>query len=61
MGNANFEEVEKKIARLEGLNLDLVLGAVLFSSGQAAHSTLFLSNLERGDAILVGYPFYGGT
>jgi hypothetical protein len=37
--------VEKKIASLEGSGLNLDLSAVIFASGQAAHSALFLSNL----------------
>ncbi|MEB3059460.1 PLP-dependent transferase, partial [Parvimonas sp. D9] len=39
----------------------LQLKALLHASGQAAMTTLFLSNLKTGDAILSHYSLYGGT
>lgn len=65
--NPNFEEVEQKIAALEAYGLyddagkPLQLKALLHSSGQAAMSTLFLSTLSQGDAVLSHHSLYGGT
>jgi methionine-gamma-lyase len=39
----------------------LKLKALLHSSGQAALTTLFLSNLKAGDTVLSHYSLYGGT
>jgi len=66
-GNPTFTAAEETIAALEAFGLKddngqpLQLKALLHSSGQAAMSTLFLSNLKAGDAILSHYSFYGGT
>lgn len=66
-GNPTFTAAEKTIAALEafGLTADdglpLQLKALLHSSGQAALTTLFMSNLKAGDAILSHYALYGGT
>ncbi|TAE62124.1 MAG: aminotransferase class I/II-fold pyridoxal phosphate-dependent enzyme [Bacteroidetes bacterium] len=65
--NPNFAEVEQKIAALEAFGLQtadgqpLELKALLHSSGQAAMSTLFLSTLSQGDAVLSHQSLYGGT
>lgn len=66
-GNPTFTAAEETIAALEAFGLKddkgqpLQLKALLHSSGQAAMSTLFLSNLKVGDAILSHYSLYGGT
>lgn len=66
-GNPTFTAAEETIAALEAFGLKddngqpLQLKALLHSSGQAAMSTLFLSSLKAGDAILSHYSLYGGT
>lgn len=66
-GNPTFTAAEETIAALEAFGLKddngqpLQLKALLHSSGQAAMSTMFLSNLKAGDAILSHYSLYGGT
>lgn len=66
-GNPTFSAAEETIAALEAFGLKdeqgnpLQLKALLHASGQAAMSTLFLSNLQAGDAILSHYSLYGGT
>lgn len=66
-GNPTFTAAEETIAALEAFGLKddngqpLQLKALLHASGQAAMSTLFLSNLKVGDAILSHYSLYGGT
>ena len=66
-GNPSFKECEQKIAALEAFGLmdekgnTLELKALLHASGQAAMSTLFLSNLQSGDTILSHHSLYGGT
>jgi len=66
-GNPTFTAAEKTIAALEAFGLKaengepLKLKALLHSSGQAAMTTLFLSNLKAGDTVLSHYSLYGGT
>jgi methionine-gamma-lyase len=66
-GNPNFTEAERKISAFEAFNLNdsngepLQLKALLHSSGQAAMTTMFLSNLKAGDKVLSHYSLYGGT
>lgn len=66
-GNPTFTAAQDVIAALEshGLNNEqgepLELIAYLHSSGQAAMSTLFLSNLSAGDTLISHYSLYGGT
>ncbi|OIR12853.1 methionine gamma-lyase [mine drainage metagenome] len=66
-GNPTFTAAEKIIEALESFNIfnadgsPLKLKALLHSSGQAAMTTLFLSNLKTGDTILSHYSLYGGT
>jgi len=66
-GNPTFTVAEKTIEALEAFGLTddhgepLKLKAILHSSGQAAMTTLFLSNLKAGDAVLSHYSLYGGT
>jgi methionine-gamma-lyase len=66
-GNPTFTTAEETIAALEAFGLNdadgkpLQLKALLHASGQAAMTTLFLSNLKTGDAVLSHYSLYGGT
>jgi methionine-gamma-lyase len=66
-GNPTFTPVEETIAALEAHNIvneneePLQLKALLHASGQAAMATMFLSQLQTGDAILSHYSLYGGT
>ena len=66
-GNPTFVAAEKTIEALEAHGLKdekgepLKLKALLHSSGQAAMSTLFFSNLSAGDTLLSHYSLYGGT
>lgn len=66
-GNPTFTAAEKTIEALEAFGLKdengnlLKLKALLHSSGQAAMTTLFLSNLKAGDTLLSHYALYGGT
>ena len=66
-GNPNLSEAEAKIATMEGFGLrnpdgsPLQLKAILHASGMAAISTLFLSNLKKGDKVLSHFSLYGGT
>ncbi len=65
--NPTFKAAELTIAALEGFGLrgedggPLQLKALLHSSGQAAMTTMFMSNLEPGDTILSHFSLYGGT
>jgi methionine-gamma-lyase len=66
-GNPTFTAAQDVIAALEshgiknadGKPLELI--AYLHASGQAAMSTLFLSNLSAGDTLISHYSLYGGT
>ena len=66
-GNPTFTEAEEKIAAMEAFGVrdpkgtPLQLKAFLHSSGMAAISTLFLSNLKAGDKVLSHFSLYGGT
>ena len=66
-GNPTFTDAEKIIASLEAYQLKdekenpLQLKALLHASGQAAMTTMFLSNLQSGDTVLSHYSLYGGT
>src|SRR6266487_215383 len=65
--NPTFKVAEDTIAALEAFNFNdthgksLELIAMLHASGQAAMTTLFMSNLKTGDKILSHYSLYGGT
>jgi methionine-gamma-lyase len=61
-GNPTMSEAENKIAAMEsyGGNFELPK-AYLQASGMAAITTLMLSTLKTGDAILSHYSLYGGT
>lgn len=66
-GNPTTDATAQAIADLETWNILNVDGtpmrasALLTSSGQAAMSTLFISCLSAGDAILATASLYGGT
>ncbi len=66
-GNPTFTVAEETIAALEAFNLKdkdgkpLQLKAFLHASGQAAMTTMFMSNLSAGDTILSHFSLYGGT
>jgi methionine-gamma-lyase len=66
-GNPTFTAAEEPIAALEAFGLNnsngtpLQLKALLHASGQAAMTTLFMSTLKAGDAVLSHYSLYGGT
>lgn len=65
--NPTFKAAEETITALEAFGLQdetgnpLQLKALLHASGQAAMTTLFMSNLQSGDAVLSHYSLYGGT
>jgi methionine-gamma-lyase len=65
--NPTFRDAENVIAALESFNIyntdgsPLQLKAILNASGQAAMTTMFLSNLKAGDKVLTHYSLYGGT
>ena len=66
-GNPTFKAAEQTIEQLETFGLNdssgepLQVKALLHASGQAAMTTMFMSNLQAGDAILSHYSLYGGT
>ena len=66
-GNPTFAAAEQTLEALEAHGLSnekgepLQLKALLHSSGQAAMSTLFLSNLSAGDTLISHFSLYGGT
>lgn len=60
-GNPTFAEAEQKIAALETFQLGIEAKGILHASGMAAISTLFLSNLKKGDKVLTHFSLYGGT
>lgn len=65
--NPTFRDAENVIAALEAFDLTnedgspLKLKAILHASGQAALTTLLMSNLKAGDKVLTHYSLYGGT
>ncbi len=60
-GNPTIEAVADKLATLETAGSDLEAAALMFSSGQAAVTTLMMSRLKSGDKILTQGNLYGGT
>lgn len=56
LAQTNGMAVEAKVAELEGAD-----GAVLFGSGMAASSAVFLALCNAGDRVLVAQEVYGGT
>jgi methionine-gamma-lyase len=60
-GNPTMEAVAGKIARLESAGTAVEAAGLLFSSGQAAVSTMVAGMLKAGDKILTQGNLYGGT
>lgn len=66
-GNPTFTEAENKIAHLETFGLKdpngepLQAKAILHASGMAALTTLFISNLKKGEKVITHGSLYGGT
>lgn len=66
-GNPTFTDAEKIIEALETFEVTdktgepLRVKAILHASGQAAMTTMFLSNLTVGDKLLSHYSLYGGS
>ena len=60
-GNPTIEAVAGKIATLEAAGTGMDAAALLFSSGQAAVTSLMMSMLQSGDKILTQGNLYGGT
>ncbi len=66
-GNPTFTAAEQTIEALEAHGLKneqgepLQVKALLHSSGQAAMTTLFFSNLSAGDTLISHYSLYGGS
>jgi len=60
-GNPTFTEAEQRIAALETFQLNVEAKGILHASGMAAITTLFLSNLKKGDKVLTHFSLYGGT
>lgn len=56
LNNPNLEIFERRLAAWDGGEK-----AAVFSSGMAATSTLCLSLLRPGDAVIASAPLYGGT
>lgn len=56
LGHPTISAVEERLAHLEGCE-----AALLFPSGMAAISTVFLSLLRTGDHVVCLDPCYGGT
>ena len=60
-GNPTVDAVALKLAALETAGTSREAAAMLFSSGQAAVSTLMMGMLKTGDKILTQGNLYGGT
>ncbi len=60
-GNPTIDAVAEKLAALETAGTNKEAAAMLFSSGQAAVSTLIMGLLKSGDKILTQGNLYGGT
>ena len=60
-GNPTIDTVAEKLAALETAGTNLKAAALLFSSGQAAVSTLMMGLMKSGDKILTQGNLYGGT
>ncbi|MBK8563212.1 MAG: aminotransferase class I/II-fold pyridoxal phosphate-dependent enzyme [Saprospiraceae bacterium] len=60
-GNPTVDAVAAKIAALEASGTEVEAAGLLFSSGQAAVSTMVMGLLKSGDKILTQGNLYGGT
>jgi len=70
IANPNLEHLARKIAILEGLDIlrlhpeaepDHLVAGLVFSSGMAAVSALFLAHLQAGDTVIAQENLYGNT
>ena len=59
--NPTIDSVAAKLAALETAGSDMEAGALMFSSGMAAISTLVMGILKSGDKVLTQGNIYGGT
>lgn len=55
-GNPTVAALEERLGQLEGVG-----PAIVTSTGMAATTTLFLSELKAGDRVVLGDVVYGGT
>jgi len=60
-GNPTIDTVANKIAQMEAYDLQGEAYGFLTSSGMSAISTLMMSTVESGDAVLTQGNLYGGT
>ncbi len=60
-GNPTCDAVAEKIAALEAAGLGIEAAGLLFSSGQAAVTSLVMGLLKSGDKILTQGNLYGGV
>jgi len=60
-GNPTIDTVANKIAQMEGYDLKGDAYGFLTSSGMSAITTLMMSTLEAGDAVLTQANLYGGS
>jgi methionine-gamma-lyase len=56
LGHPGLDFLEKRLAAIDGAE-----GAVAYSSGMAAHSSIALAYVRPGDSVLHGRPIYGGV
>lgn len=70
LGNPNLEQIARKYAALEGLDLlranpqtppEKLVDALVFSSGMAAVSAAVLGYVHSGDTVIAQEAVYGGT
>ena len=59
--NPTVQAVENKLASLETHGTDIQAGCILTSSGLSAISTMAMSFVSQGDAVLTQADLYGGT
>ncbi len=60
-GNPTIDSVERKLAALESHSMETSAYCILTSSGMSAISTLLLSLLSPGDAVMTQGNLYGGS
>ncbi len=60
-GNPTVQAVEQKLASLETFGTEYTAGCILTSSGLSAISTMAMSFVSQGDAVLTQADLYGGT
>ncbi len=60
-GNPTINLVEQKLAIMESIGLEEVAGCILTNSGLSAISTMAMTTLSAGDAVITQPDLYGGT